>query len=86
MGNRKKPIKIRMCIVCRKRFFQKELIRLHFIKETKEIVEFKGSGRSFYICKKCLKEDKIIKVLTKNLHLTKDKSKNVVEYLKGLYG
>ena len=47
---------IRMCISCRRREPQKKLIRL----QTKEAVltSYSGVGRSFYLCKKCLAEDK----------------------------
>lgn len=44
---------IRMCIGCRGRFKQIDLIRLQF-KEAK-VVEYTGLGRSFYICKECIK-------------------------------
>jgi len=81
-----KPIKIRMCIVCRQRFAQDSLIRLKFNKEAKKITAYDRKGRSFYICKECIKGTKIIKVLIKNFHYSKEESTKIVEYLKGLYG
>jgi predicted RNA-binding protein YlxR (DUF448 family) len=81
-----KEIKVRMCIVCRKRYAQKELIRLQFYKEKQEIVEFNGTGRSFYICKGCLSTQKLQKVFVRNFHLDKKKVDEQVKYLKGIYG
>ena len=49
-------ISIRTCIVCRKKYLQKELNRLQ-CKE-KKLITFSGIGRSFYICNDCLKDDK----------------------------
>jgi len=49
----KKPI--RMCIVCKKRVYQKNLIRLQCSEG--ELKEFSHQGRSFYICQECLKKD-----------------------------
>ena len=56
---------IRMCICCRQRFSQKELIRLQCVD--KELTPFKGKGRSFYLCCKCssLKEKKLYKALSR---------------------
>jgi predicted RNA-binding protein YlxR (DUF448 family) len=47
-----------MCVSCRKRAYQKELIRLQKNGDTANI--YSGSGRSFYICKDCIKNDKHI--------------------------
>ena len=81
-----KQIKVRMCIVCRARFFQNELIRLKFCKKNQEVIKFDGAGRSFYICKKCLLGPKIEKVFNRNFNLTKQQAKEKVKYLKGIYG
>ncbi len=53
MVNVKKAI--RMCIVCKKRMYQKDLIRIQCINS--KIVYFTGFGRSFYICKDCIKKN-----------------------------
>lgn len=45
-------IKIRMCIVCRERFSQKELKR--FKCEEGQIIKYNHIGRSFYICEECV--------------------------------
>ena len=49
-----KHIPIRMCIVCRQRFAQKELNKF---KKNLEISTF---GRSFYVCDECMKKDEKI--------------------------
>jgi len=48
----------RMCIACRERDAQFNLIRLRCIDG--ELAPFDGVGRSFYLCQNCLKEDKKI--------------------------
>lgn len=55
---------IRMCIICRKRDLQNKLIRLQCIN--KEIVKYTNTGRSFYICQKCIKDNQ--KVLLKAIN------------------
>jgi predicted RNA-binding protein YlxR (DUF448 family) len=52
--NMKKPI--RMCISCRERFEQSELIRLKC--QDKKIIPYDKSGRSFYICANCIQQEK----------------------------
>ena len=54
----KKHKPIRMCASCRKRELQSELIRLQ--KDGNIVRSFNGIGRSFYICKDCLLNDKHI--------------------------
>ena len=46
-----KHVPIRMCVVCRQRFAQKELNKF---KKNLEISTF---GRSFYVCNECMKKD-----------------------------
>ena len=46
----------RMCVSCRKRDAQFQLLRLQCLDG--EISAFNGFGRSFYLCQSCLKEDK----------------------------
>ena len=52
-----------MCIACRSRHPQKSLIRLKH--DGKEIVQFNGMGRSFYLCKSCVNDEKKLKGLAK---------------------
>jgi len=47
---------LRMCISCRQRDTQSKLLRLQC--ENSQLSFFRGSGRSFYICKVCLDEPK----------------------------
>lgn len=54
---------IRMCINCRKRFLQNDLLRLQC--KDKKIITHSGIGRSFYICKECLTQQKIAKKLAR---------------------
>jgi len=68
---------IRMCIVCRERVSQKELIRLQC--KDKTLISYTGFGRSFYICKNCIDSKKLYKSLS-----FKCKSKNLDEFRKKL--
>jgi len=53
---------VRMCISCRQRDTQSNLIRLQCIDASLDI--FSGSGRSFYLCQNCLNEEKkVLKAL-----------------------
>ena len=54
--NLKEPI--RMCISCRERVIQKDLLRLQYANEALEV--FIDEGRSFYICNSCLLNEKRI--------------------------
>jgi predicted RNA-binding protein YlxR (DUF448 family) len=64
---------IRMCIACRERDAQNNLLRLRC--EDSQLVEFMGVGRSFYICKVCLdNEKKLSKALMRQCR-SSDKTK-----------
>jgi len=63
---------IRMCITCRERYTQNELFRLQCLDGSLE--KFNGLGRSFYICKNCLKEEK--KVLKSLMRLCRSGEKD----------
>jgi len=53
---------IRMCVSCRERAIQSELLRLSCMNGN--LHSFDGVGRSFYLCSTCLEDDKkISKVL-----------------------
>ncbi|MBZ7987190.1 DUF448 domain-containing protein [Campylobacter canadensis] len=56
--NKAKPI--RMCIVCKNRFFKEELHR--FALKDNELSYIFDKGRTNYICNECLKKD------SKDLH------------------
>lgn len=59
----KKLQPIRMCIACRSRHPQNTLIRLK--QSGKDVIAFDGLGRSFYLCTKCVKNEKKVKGLVK---------------------
>jgi len=59
----KNPKKTRMCIRCRKRYMQKELLRLQNNNEC--LSAFSGRGRSFYVCRACINTPKIMQNILK---------------------
>ncbi|MEA1954917.1 MAG: DUF448 domain-containing protein [Campylobacterota bacterium] len=67
---------IRMCISCRKREIQSNLIRLQYNDNSLEV--YKMNGRSFYLCKDCVKEEKkVLKSLMRQCRSgDKDRLKN----------
>jgi len=67
---------IRMCVVCRKRFFQSELNRLQC--ENSKLIKFKGSGRSFYVCKNCVSHKKFIQYIAKKCNISKENAKEQI--------
>jgi len=54
---------IRMCIHCRGRFLQAQLIRLQC--QSNQIQPYLGHGRSFYICHNCVDDKRLAKRLAK---------------------
>ncbi|OOP78044.1 hypothetical protein B0X29_03205 [Helicobacter pylori] len=78
---RKTEIKIRMCVACRMRQPQKDLLRLKSFDN--QIMEFDGKGRSFYVCGNCLKngEKKLLKAVSKIKNTPKD-VKNIITWIK----
>jgi len=76
MARKSKPI--RMCVNCRKRYFQNDLIRLQKVES--EVVAYKGSGRSFYICKECLESSKFL--IKKVCGILKVKEESLLKALK----
>lgn len=55
-------IKIRMCICCRNRMKQDELLRLQL---GERLSLFGGFGRSFYVCEICVKNKDCAKIINK---------------------
>jgi len=55
MAKKFNPI-IRMCISCRARHRQNELLRIKCNESSLEI--FDGNGRTFYLCDSCLLDEK----------------------------
>ena len=64
---------IRTCVVCRDKFNQKNLLRLQCIN--KLLLNFTQKERSFYLCEKCILDDKkVLKTLYRQC-------KNKADYL-----
>ncbi len=76
---------VRMCIHCRGRFLQAQLIRLQC--ENNQIRPFRGYGRSFYLCHDCLEEKRLARRLAKmcgnKTYLTIDWGNHIRDLLKG---
>lgn len=68
-----------MCIACRSRLPQNNLIRLKQVNN--HIVRYDGIGRSFYLCDECSTNEKKIKGLIKRF---KENEERLVELLKEL--
>jgi predicted RNA-binding protein YlxR (DUF448 family) len=62
-----KKYPIRMCISCRRRDFQKSLIRFQI--KSGRVYPFSGKGRSSYLCLECSKDKKRLKQLSKRFSL-----------------
>jgi len=52
----KKSLPVRMCVACRKRATQNSLLRLQSYDSI--VIKYRGEGRSFYLCKECIANDK----------------------------
>ncbi len=55
--------RLRMCIHCRGRFHQNDLLRLQIIDNM--LVRFTNTGRSFYLCRDCVEHKNCIKTICK---------------------
>jgi predicted RNA-binding protein YlxR (DUF448 family) len=71
-----------MCVVCRERLEQGMMFR--FQCENGTILKFRGFGRSFYICKTCINNPKLDKIMkkickTKNVNIEKLKEIDLYE-------
>ena len=71
-----KHIPIRMCVVCRGRFFQQYLNRLQCVE--KHIIKWQGKGRSFYVCANCIKNKKFVKYISKLCNISKEEAKEQI--------
>jgi len=67
---------LRMCVVCRKKFYQNELNRLQC--KNGKLTPFCGMGRSFYVCKECIDKKKFINYIAKICKISKEKAKEEV--------
>lgn len=70
---------LRMCISCRQRDAQNNLIRLQCFES--QLSLFRGNGRSFYICEICLKDSKkVLKSLMRQCKSgDRDKLSNILK-------
>ncbi len=68
---------IRMCIVCRGRFPQAQLIRLQC--KDSALTSFNGIGRSFYLCLHCKETSKTSDCIAKICKLDK-KHKEMIKF------
>ncbi len=59
-----------MCISCRTRESQNDLIRLQL--REKHAVSYSGTGRSFYLCLSCAADTKRIRNVAKRLGVERD--------------
>jgi len=73
---------IRMCVICRVRKLQKELIRLQH--KDSSIIPYSGQGRSFYLCSACSGNDKKVRSLIRRFRLSRQAQRRLIEYLKEL--
>ena len=76
MENRKKK-PVRMCVACRGRFLQEDLLRLQC--KGNNLVKFLGEGRSFYVCENCINTKRFINYISKKCNLNKESLKNILE-------
>jgi len=76
MENKTKHKPVRMCVICKGRFFQADLFRLQCVN--KKIIKWKGSGRSFYVCSNCIKDKKLIKYISRLCKISKENAKEQI--------
>lgn len=74
---------IRMCIVCRGRFPQAQLIRLQYKDST--LMKFSGIGRSFYLCPRCKEIPKTNDCITRVCKLDKKHKETIKFALKEIF-
>jgi len=69
-----------MCVVCRSRLLQAEMLRVQC--KNFEIIPFSGEGRSFYICESCINDKKLDKIIQRVCKVKKDKLEQIVIKIK----
>jgi len=74
MENEKRPI--RTCVICRKKFLQKELNRLQC--KNKNLIKWERIGRSFYVCKDCINEKRLIRYISNLCKISKEEAKKQI--------
>lgn len=71
---------IRMCVNCRDRKYQSDMIRL--VCNNKKVEKFNGNKRSFYICNDCIENKNLWKKFITICKVDKIKSKEIMNNLK----
>ncbi|PHR55738.1 MAG: hypothetical protein COA44_09795 [Arcobacter sp.] len=79
---RKLHVPIRMCLQCRQRFPQGDLLRLQC--KDKKIQAFDGIGRSQYVCVTCIENPKLVKQLAGRCKCVKESHEEIISLLKEL--
>ncbi len=74
---------IRMCVVCRGRFPQAQLIRLQY--KDSALIRFQGKGRSFYLCPHCKETPKASDCIAKICKLDKKHKETIKFALKEIF-
>ncbi len=67
---------IRMCVVCRQKFFKEELYRMQC--RDNKLIKWQGIGRSFYICVNCIDNKRFVGYITKKCKLSKEEAKKQI--------
>jgi predicted RNA-binding protein YlxR (DUF448 family) len=62
---------VRMCVLCRERSHQNELLRLQI--DNGKLIHYKGFGRSFYVCSQCRNDEKRKKSFSKRFKIEKER-------------
>ena len=71
---------IRMCVVCRDRLLQQDMLRLQC--QNNRIQKFNGVGRSFYICKECINSKKLDKIMQRICKKDKNQILEIIREIK----
>lgn len=75
-------VPIRMCVQCRTRTEQKNLVRLQC--KANRVQAFDGAGRSLYVCTACLENPKLVKHLAGRCKCGKESQDEISSLLKEL--
>jgi len=79
---RKLHVPIRMCLQCRQRFPQGDLVRLQC--KDKKIQAYDGVGRSQYVCSSCIENPRLVKQLAGRCKCAKETHTEIESLLKEL--
>ncbi len=69
-----------MCIHCKNRFRQRDLLRLQCTQAT--LLTYTGIGRSFYLCERCIEEEKALDSLCRVAKINKKEKPTIRDSLK----